>query len=520
MLLCYNDEVCSSMKKSFFKHYIKNKYVIIGLVALVIVMLLFFRGGGKDAQIEFAVATIGNVAEKVSVTGRISPVGKADLAFEKGGVIKTINVEVGDTVKKGALIASLDSAGDAANLASAQAKLDEVTRNLNSQELAVEQSKVNTAQISLENAKQEALNAARTGYAQARNAVNNYADIFFDNPQSTNPTIKIRTQSQAEESSVNMARVSVSDSLARWKADIDAATSTDAIAVLISKVSAYAYIINGFVNSLSTLAGNLNPGNSGLTQASIDAYVSSINSGLTLSNQAISSVTGAKTSLESAVSAYEQADNDFVLKKTGSSAQTIAAQAATVAAYKAEYGKDRIISPIDGIITRADPSVGEFVQAGKIIYGVQSDSVYKIEAYVPEADIAKITAGNYASTTLDAYGQNVDFPAMVVMIDPAETVLEGVPTYKVTLLFLQKDERIRSGMTANLDILTRERTGVIVVPTRAIVDDSGTKIVRLLKSDDKSFVSVPVTVGLKGSDGMIEIVSGLEAEDKVVTYIK
>ena len=42
----------------------------------------------------------------------------------------------------------------------------------------------------------------------------------------------------------------------------------------------------------------------------------------------------------------------------------------------------------------------------------------------------------------------------VIKIDPAATIIDGVPTYKVTLKFVDQDERIRSGMTANLDILT------------------------------------------------------------------
>jgi len=111
-------------------------------------------------------------------------------------------------------------------------------------------------------------------------------------------------------------------------------------------------------------------------------------------------------------------------------------------------------------------------------------------------------------------------PAHVIAVDPAETVLEGVPTYKVTLVFDAPDTRIRSGMTANLDILTHERSGVLEIPFRAIVDDAGNKTVRVVSADGKSYTSVPVTVGLKGSTGTIEVLSGLSAGDKVVTYVK
>ncbi len=508
------------MKKTSIKRYIKNKYVIAGIVVLIVVLFFVFRNGNNEQNLEFSTATMGNILEKVSVTGKISPVDKADLAFEKGGVVKAIYYKVGDKVNRGNVIAVLDSAGDAANLASAQAKLDELTRSLNPEELAVEQSKLNTAKINLDNAKRDALNAARTGYVRAQSAVTSYTDSFFTNPQSVNPTITLRTQSQTEQSNINMKRILVTDTLNKWKNETDDKSAEDKIGILIANTNAYSSMVKDFMSNLSTIVNNLNPGNSGLTQTVIDGYVSQMNSGLTSTNQSVDSVSSAKSGLENAQSAYDQANNNFLLKKSGQSSQTIAAQKASVEAYRAEFEKDSIVSPISGIITRADPNVGEFVSVGKIAFGVISEDTYKIEAYVPESDIAKISVGDIASTTLDAYGQYVDFPAEITKVDPAETVFEGVSTYKVTLQFIKKDERIRSGMTANLDILTHENNNVITIPARAVINDSGEKTVRILNADGKTYKSVPVTVGFKSFDGMIEIKSGLKVGDKVVTYIK
>ena len=86
--------------------------------------------------------------------------------------------------------------------------------------------------------------------------------------------------------------------------------------------------------------------------------------------------------------------------------------------------------------------------------------------------------------------------------------------------FVYKDSRIKSGMTANLDIMTNERKNVLVVPTRAIQTEDNKKYIRVVKEDGKSYMSVPIVVGLKGSDGMSEIISGIKSGDKIVTYIK
>ena len=65
-----------------------------------------------------------------------------------------------------------------------------------------------------------------------------------------------------------------------------------------------------------------------------------------------------------------------------------------------------------------------------------------------------------------------------------------------------------------------EEANVLTIPYRAIIDNSGAKSVRLVSTDGKSYTTVPVTAGLKGSDGTIEIISGLSAGQKVVTYVQ
>jgi multidrug efflux pump subunit AcrA (membrane-fusion protein) len=75
-------------------------------------------------------------------------------------------------------------------------------------------------------------------------------------------------------------------------------------------------------------------------------------------------------------------------------------------------------------------------------------------------------------------------------------------------------------MTANLDIKTNERKNVLTVPTRAILTEDSSRLVRIVNPDNKTYKNVPIKVGLKGSDGMSEIISGLNIGDRVVTYIR
>jgi RND family efflux transporter MFP subunit len=161
-----------------------------------------------------------------------------------------------------------------------------------------------------------------------------------------------------------------------------------------------------------------------------------------------------------------------------------------------------------------DAKLGEIVAPNVSIVSIVSENKLEIEANVPEADIVKVKIGNNAKMTLDAFGNNVIFEGVVVSIDPGETMLEGVATYKTTLQFLSEDERVKTGMTANIDILTQKKEGVLVIPQRVVTSRNGRDVVKVVQPDG-TIAEKEVQTGLRGSDGNIEIVSGLQEGDKL-----
>ena len=182
--------------------------------------------------------------------------------------------------------------------------------------------------------------------------------------------------------------------------------------------------------------------------------------------------------------------------------------------YQNELEKTILRSPIDGLITRQESKIGEMVLASSPIISIISPDKFKIEAYISESDIAKIKIGQLADLTLDAYGDQDIFKAKVTKIDPGETIIEGVASYKVTLQFIQENQRIKPGMTANIDILTGHRSSVLTVPRRAIIEEEGKgQFVKVIKNG--TVKKTKITTGLTGSDGKIEIISGLKENEKI-----
>ena len=178
-------------------------------------------------------------------------------------------------------------------------------------------------------------------------------------------------------------------------------------------------------------------------------------------------------------------------------------------------------SLIEGIVTRADGKVGELATASTPLVTIISDSL-SIETFIPEVDSAKVSLNDEAVFSLDAYGSDVKFQARVAAVDPAETTIDGVSAYKTTLELAESDDRIKSGMTVNLQILTDKRDSVIGIPQRAVIIKDGEKFARVVKRDATGkplFKEAAVVTGLQGSDGRIEIISGIGEGDEVVIFM-
>lgn len=189
---------------------------------------------------------------------------------------------------------------------------------------------------------------------------------------------------------------------------------------------------------------------------------------------------------------------------------------ASIKSINAKILKAVITSPINGILVKKDLSVGEVVSPNVPVISVISKSKFKIESNVPEVDIAKVSIGDYADITLDAYGDDVKFDAVVSKIDPSETVIEGLPTYKVTLQFVRYDDRIMPGMTANIEIITDFRNNAIVVPYRVIISKDSGQFVRVFDDFSSSIKEVEVKTGIRSLDGMVEIIQGIKDGDKII----
>lgn len=307
--------------------------------------------------------------------------------------------------------------------------------------------------------------------------------------------------------------------------------------------------LNYFYSSLQgTVTGSL------YTQAELDADKTTISTAIASINTAITTVQSAHQSL---IDAIITAQNSLASAKLAASQQSTTYQASVDSAYNAwqvaiaqlnkvtaspnqhdisllsaqiqqaqaalesinkSIEDSKIKAPIDGTITKVNNEVGELTMQGSAVISMLGDDNFEIEVLIPESDIQKIAVNDKVEITFDAFGEDEKFSGKAYFIDPAETTVQDVIYYRVKVNFDKRDKEIKSGMTANVIITTAQRLGVLAVPSRAIIDKNGSgKYVKTLGADNV-VIEKQVTVGLSGDEGMVEIVSGLNVGEKVVTY--
>lgn len=208
-----------------------------------------------------------------------------------------------------------------------------------------------------------------------------------------------------------------------------------------------------------------------------------------------------------------QAAYQAVIQASGSVAGLSALEAGEQKA-RVQLAKDTLVSPISGTVTATAIKASEVALAGESVITIQTTNRKEITADVDEIDIPKVTLGATAAVTFDAY-PGEDWLATVISIDPAGTIEdEDDVTYKVTLRLHQDEERLLPALTARVKITTSERINVIAIPRLA-----------LEQSGRQSYVYVAhgptparrlVTLGLAGTDGVVEITSGLSVGEQIL----
>ncbi|MFZ1397793.1 MAG: efflux RND transporter periplasmic adaptor subunit, partial [Candidatus Promineifilaceae bacterium] len=170
-----------------------------------------------------------------------------------------------------------------------------------------------------------------------------------------------------------------------------------------------------------------------------------------------------------------------------------------------------LTAPFDGVVTAVHVSIGE--QASGVVVEMFNPASLELVLDVDEVDISNIILDQQAVITLETWPDE-PIEATVVSIAPRNTAVpgSGLVTYAVYLALGDTDLPIRVGMTANADLITAQRSDVLLVPNRAITPDRAAGKYFVTRADGQV---VEVTIGLRDGENT-QITSGLAAGDELV----
>jgi len=525
----------------------KNK-IILGIVLIIILIILAFIIFSKEkSPYTFAKVLRSDVIEQVSATGTVESAEEVDLRFKTSGIIESINVKIGDSVKKGTYLVRLSSGSEYSQYLQAQAlynqakaKLNQLLAGVTNEEIQVAEQVAENARIALDDSRAKADNDLNEDYnnslvylvdasSKCNKALADLKDIeriyFFRGAQLDN--LYKDKRSSAENSfkgysSVKGAQEYVDDAI------ISPTHKNISLALIEMKSSIQKFIIALDYAKLAMSDPVIREDATAADKSTIDTDIVNVNtaysninsSQLAISNQLITN----QTNINSADSSYKKSLLDLEKIQAPPRNVDIAVFQADVDKYLANMSEfsqklrdASIIAPFNGIVSKIDGKIGEMISANdKIIISLISPGDFQIKVDIPETDIEKIDLDDPVEITLDAFPEEV-LLGQIVEIELGETIIEGVVYYRIKILF-QEQEKIKSGMTGNADIQTAKKENVLNVPYRAIVFKENKRFVKIL--DKKEIKELEVETGLKGIDGNVEIISGLKENQEIIIFIK
>jgi len=179
-------------------------------------------------------------------------------------------------------------------------------------------------------------------------------------------------------------------------------------------------------------------------------------------------------------------------------------------------------SPIDGVVTTINGSVGQLVggtqqSSTSFITVSQTDNIVLI-SNLDEEDISKIKVGQSIEAEFTSLSKTLQ--GTVTYVSPAsKTDTSGSVTYEVRMQLISPTTGLMDGMTASIKFITKSVSDVTKIPNNAVKMINGKPYVYYY-GEAKEVLNKEIVTGF--TDGQnVQVVKGLSVGDKfIITSVK
>jgi HlyD family secretion protein len=155
-----------------------------------------------------------------------------------------------------------------------------------------------------------------------------------------------------------------------------------------------------------------------------------------------------------------------------------------------------VVAPRDGVVIDRFVEEGTVVTSGRssVAQGINivtlaDESRMFVLAEVDEADIGQVKVGQDAEIEIETF-RDRKFKGRVMEVYPKGEEIDNVTIFRVRVEVLQQDPALRTGMTAEVNIIIARKDGVLVVPTDAIFEQDGQTVVEVPKGEGTEQIRV------------------------------
>lgn len=448
-----------------------KKTQIIGSVMLAGLTLIMSGCQQQAAQNQTQTLTLpavtGTINEAVTFIGNVASSQSSSLSWRTSGVIESVEVELGDKVTEGQIIASLDKDTVPSSVLASEVTLLDAKQEL--EDLLVSETAKAQSYSTLAD-KELALEKAEDYQESLKYPKGNQSDIEYWASQ-----MEI-TQGFYDDALEEYSAVSM------WQ-DIDDdfyQLQEDKYSVVLSTLNNYAEAYNNYLYYRENSTDNEKE------QAAADIDV--------------------------AEAEYENALRDFRTYAVYPRTQDVSRAESTVDKAQDTYNQRSIVSNINGVVTVLSARVGDYVERGKAAFQLDNTDRLFIPIDVSEIDIVKIQDGQKAQIALDA-NAGVIYDGVVTTVSDYGVEEGSRTTFTTMVEFTQPDDNVKLGMTAEVDIIQQEHDGVLLIPVNAIITDGETSYVQVMRDDVPT--RVDVTLGLS-NDTIAEVTGGELVEGDLI----
>jgi PAS domain S-box-containing protein len=193
--------------------------------------------------------------------------------------------------------------------------------------------------------------------------------------------------------------------------------------------------------------------------------------------------------------------------------------------------RSEIVAPVSGTVLNPDMAGdkdkkgkladrGVTFSQGDILLAIGNTEGLSMTAEVDELEVLKIKKDQEVHITVDAFGETIkgrvsNISSQAVKSEGGKKAASFEVSVAMNILPPGLKEKLRLGMSANMEIMLLNKANVMLLPIQAVISEGKDHIVTVRDKGTQSLKKVKVETGITTLDA-VEITSGLKVGDEVV----